>query len=153
MNAVSEIVAELRARGVRIECRKHGGIRLAPASSIDSSLLDRIHAHKSALLAHLHGQQEDTDIDRLARCDGWERLPPAGTPAYSIVETCQHYGVALRIDDAGDLVVGKAGAKAEAPTQPWRSLVMALEAHVDEVAELIGAGWTLNAAFPDPSAA
>ena len=97
------------------------------------------------------GKQEK-EINRL-ETEALNSLPPAGAPAYSIVETCQHYRVALRIDDAGDLVVGKAGARADAPTQPWRSLELALEAHVDEVAELIEAGWTLNAAFPNPCSA
>lgn len=70
------------------------------------------------------------------------------TPAQSIIETCRAYGVALGIDPAnGDLVVGKAGAKADQPSQPWPSLLRAIEAHLEEVAALVEAGWTLRADF------
>jgi len=57
--------------------------------------------------------------------------------------------VAIRLDSAtGDLVIGKAGATADEPAQPWPSLIMALEAHLEPVATLIRAGWTLNADTP-----
>ncbi|MGO9681346.1 MAG: hypothetical protein ACLPTZ_01820 [Beijerinckiaceae bacterium] len=80
---------------------------------------------------------------------GWKPLPRPGHPAYSILETCQRAGVALRIDpENGDLVVGKAGAKSDEPTQPWVSLVHELEAHVEAVAGLVESGWTLTAEFP-----
>jgi hypothetical protein len=91
-----------------------------------------------------HIEREEAEIDRLASIDGW-RLPPA----HSIVTTCQRYGVALRIDQAtGDLVVGKVGAKADEPTQPWPSLLIAIEAHLEAVASLVEGGWTLRADFP-----
>ena len=47
---------------------------------------------------------------------------PDGHPAFHILETCERYGVALRIDSDGTLVVGKAGAKAEDSTQPCAEL-------------------------------
>jgi hypothetical protein len=61
--------------------------------------------------------------------------------------------VALRIDENGALLVGKAGAKADEPSQPWPSLIMALEAHLDDVTALVKAGWTLKAGFPKETAA
>jgi hypothetical protein len=70
------------------------------------------------------------------------------TPGHSFVATCQRYGVALRIDPDGTLVVGKAGAKADEPTQPWPSLLIAIEAHLDAVASLVEGGWNLRADFP-----
>src|SRR6516165_7076484 len=76
-----------------------------------------------------------------------DSMPPAGAPAYAILETCRHYGVALAIDNDECLVVGKAGAKAVEATQPWPSLVMALEAHCHNVAALVKAGWHLRS-FP-----
>jgi hypothetical protein len=72
----------------------------------------------------------------------------ASNPAYSIIADCRRHGVALRIDRDGALVVGKAGAKAEEPTQPWPGLLVAIEANLETVAELVAAGWTLEAEFP-----
>jgi hypothetical protein len=71
------------------------------------------------------------------------------SPAGSIVNSCETFSVLLRIDPStGDLVVGKTGAKAGEPTQPWRSLVTAIEAHRHAVSELVRTGWTLKAEFP-----
>ncbi len=56
-------------------------------------------------------------------------------------------------DDDGNLVVGKAGAKADEPTQPWVDLARELEAHVEAVARLVESGWTLTAGFPKEAAA
>ena len=78
---------------------------------------------------------------------------PHWTPAYSLVAVCRRYGVALRIDHDGTLVVGKAGAKAEEPTQPWSTLIRAIEAHLDAVAELVASGWSLRAEFPQTEVA
>jgi len=85
------------------------------------------------------------EIDRLARTDGWTPTSPA--PA--IIEVCRQYGVALRIDHDGAPVVGEAGAKADEATQPWASLIMAIEAHLETVARLVASGWRLRATFPD----
>jgi hypothetical protein len=48
--------------------------------------------------------------------------------------------VAIRLDEQGDVVVGKASAKAEEPTQPWPGLLAILEVHLGEVADLLAAG-------------
>jgi hypothetical protein len=45
------------------------------------------------------------------------------------------------------LVVGRAGAKADEPSQPWPSLIRAIEAHLEAVARLVEAGWTVRAEF------
>jgi hypothetical protein len=52
------------------------------------------------------------------------------------------------LDPDGDLVVGKAGAKAEEPTQPWPELLAQIYAELEPVARLVVAGWTLKAGFP-----
>jgi hypothetical protein len=76
-------------------------------------------------------------------------LPPCGHRAWSIIETCRAHGVALRIDpENGDLVVGRPEANADASTQPWPSLLTAIEANLDAVTQLVEFGWTLQAAFP-----
>jgi hypothetical protein len=92
---------------------------------------------------------------------GWETretnavLPAAAdydfddlTTPENILAACRSHGVALRIDDDGDLVVGKAGAKAEEPTQPWPALIAALEIHLEAVARLVESGWHLRAGLP-----
>jgi hypothetical protein len=103
--------------------------------------------------APTHGDTEKAEIGRLANTDSWPPLTAAGHPAYAIVGTCRQYGVALRIDEAtGDLVVGRARAGIEESTQPWASLLMAIEAHLDDVALLVEAGWSLSARFPKQTA-
>ena len=77
-----------------------------------------------------------------------EPLADPGHPAHSIIGTCRRYGVALRIDPDGTLIVGKTGAKADEPTQPWPSLLIAIEAHLEAVSALVEGGWNLRADFP-----
>ncbi len=145
----TEILAELRARGIRIQpAATRGNLWLEPKRAVDPLLLEKVRQHKAELLAHIRSEQKPTETDCLAHGDGPTPLPPTGHPAYSILDTCQRAGVALRIDpENGDLVVGKAGAKADEPTQPWVDLVRELEAHVEAVARLVESGWTLKAEF------
>jgi hypothetical protein len=89
-------------------------------------------------------EHEEREIDRLARADGWI----APSPAHALLETCRRYGVALRIDTDGALIVGKTGARADEPTQPWPSLLIAIETHLEAVAALVEEGWSLRADFP-----
>ena len=147
-------------------CAKRLGITLAaeagcvvarPKGATPPNLAQAIRDNKPqllALLARRHPEpydlreREEDQIERFARADGWESLPEPGAPAYSIVESCREDGVALRIDESGDLVVGKAGAKADEPTQPWPELLARIEAHLEAVAWLVEAGWKLKAGFP-----
>lgn len=94
-------------------------------------------------------EQQEREIERLARSDGW--IPPS--PAQAIVTTCWRHGVALSIAPDGTLVVGKTGAKADEPSQAWPTLIRAIEAHLEAVAELVAAGWNLRADFPERGAA
>lgn len=178
MNAAVEIVTELRALGIRAESRGNGGVRLVPARVIDPRLRERIIAHKKEVIARLRAEQEQAETARIARLDAERReadrlakrgydfdenapshaeylartndpLADLGHPAYSIITTCRRYGVALRIDpETGDLVVGRTGAKADEPSQPWPSLIQAVEGHLEAVARLVEAGWSLRADFP-----
>ena len=93
-------------------------------------------------------EQAERELDRLACADGWI----APSPAHALVETCRRYRVALRIDaTTGDLMVGKVGANEL--TQPWPSLLIAIEAHLEAVAALVASGWSLQAEFPERGAA
>ena len=152
------LLTDLRARGVRIEPRPNGNLYIAPKDRLTPELVQHVREHKAGLLDLLRaGHDEQTD--RIARLNaerreadrrakrGYDFDPDAPShfdfmmasdPAYSIVAVCRRYGVALRIDRDGTLVVGKAGAKAEEPTQPWPALLVALEANLEKVAELVG---------------
>ena len=91
---------------------------MAPKSRLTPDVLNRIRRHKPELLALL------------------ERKRPsfAQVEARRLIRTCKEYGVRLCFEPDGMLVVTSNG-------RAWRSLVDALEANVDAVAELIMASW------------
>jgi hypothetical protein len=68
-------------------------------------------------------------LDRLAAPQSASQLK-----AMELVRTCREFGVGLRLDPDGTLVVVSNG-------KAWRSLVNEIELHIDAVAELIMAGW------------
>jgi hypothetical protein len=71
-----------------------------------------------------------------------ERENPV-SPAESLLETCLRHGIVLTIDPAnGDLLVTGAF------TDPWPTLMLALEAHRSAMAALVHAGRQLRANFP-----
>lgn len=151
------LLSDFRSRGIAL-IPKGEKLTVEPASRLTDSDRAAIRAAKSDLLELLAAadlrEREQDEIERVARADGWRPLPEPRHPAYGILETCQRYGVTLRIDPAtGELVVGKAGAKADEPTQPWGGLVRELEAHVEAVARLVKSGWKLAAKFPKEAAA
>jgi hypothetical protein len=152
MNTSIALVEELTRHGVRLALYD-GHIVAMPKGKTPPDLVEKVRQHKTELLAYLRQQQEDSHADRLARDDGWRALPKLGSPAYSILQKCRDHGVALRIEPDGDLVVGKAGAKAHEPSQPWPELLTEIEAHLEPVARLVEAGWTLKAGFPKQAAA
>jgi|GEM_PF-2769043 len=145
MSAASD--NELRARGVRVEPRPHGGVRLEPAHLIDAELLSRILTHKAEVLAQLRAEQEERRMDRLATMDGWKPLPLAGAPAYSILETFRRHGIALSLAPDGCLRIGRADGSGQEPAL-WPSLIGAIEAHLHAVTALVATGWHLRADFP-----
>jgi hypothetical protein len=122
-----ELIENLGRRGIHL-IADGDGIIVEPSRLLTDTDRAAIRAHKAELLALLGASL---------------------TPVQSIIEICRRHGVALRIDEDGDLVVGKAGAKADKPTQPWRSLLVEIEANLEPVARLVEAGWHLRAAFPD----
>ncbi len=146
------LLAEAARRGIQLYADGYI-IRYRGPKAALAELKTKLAAHKAELLTLLRTVQEQAETHRLARADGWRPPPAPCHPAYNILETCRRYGVALRIDETGELVVGRAGAKADESTQPWASLLMAIEAHVEAVALLIEAGWTVKAGFPNTAAA
>jgi hypothetical protein len=107
-----------------------------------------IRSHKADLLAALKADQERTAtghleyLGRLAQAPGgpMPTLPTmkigAGdvTAGMMLIRICRENSVGLRLDPDGTLVVESHG-------RAWRALVDDLERHVDEVAQLIEAGW------------
>jgi hypothetical protein len=141
------LLAEAARRGIALYPDGHNIRYRGPKTDL-ADLKPKLAAHKGELLTLLRAERDKVEID-LAGGDGRNPLRNPGQPAYSILATCERYGVAMRLDSAtGDLVIGKAGATADEPTQPWPSLIMALEAHLESVAVLVRAGWTLKADMP-----
>jgi hypothetical protein len=159
---MAAFIHELGTRGVRLLPKL---VIDAPKGALRPDEVERIRRQKPkimALLARPQSQptifdlcapeEQEAKIERLTRGDGWKPLPPAAAPAYSIVDRCREHGVALHIDEDGDLVIGKAGAKADEPTQPWPALLAEIEANLEPVARLVEAGWHLRTNFPKLSA-
>ena len=138
------LLAEAARLGIELYPDGHN-IRYRGPKTALANIKPKLVAHKGELLALFRAEGNENETN-LAAGDGVDSLPDPGRPAYSILATCERYGVAMRLDSAtGDLVIGKAGATADEPTQPWPSLIMALETHLDCVAALLRAGWTLSA--------
>jgi hypothetical protein len=139
------LLAESARRGIKLYV-DGPAIRYRGPKSAIADLKPELAAKKSELLTLLRAQREETEISRPACADSWKPPTGAGHPAYSILTTCRRYGVLLRIDpETGDLVVGKTGASADEQTQPWPSLLRAIEAHLDAVAVLVKSGWIVTA--------
>lgn len=165
------LIETLTRRGLCL-WREGDKLIVSPPDLLTDADRDLIRRHKAELMdlladgleaAHALGRAcEAAGTDLAERLDSDARLkiemerdttPLGWTPAHSILDVCRRHGVALRIDEEGDLVVGKSGAKASEPTQPWPSLLAALEAHIEDVVRLIKAGWLLKAGIPHREAA
>jgi hypothetical protein len=167
------VLRELRQRGLNIRA-VGSNLRLTPSNLATPDIIERVRYHKAELLAVLgpeNAVQTGKAIPFLSSSDACNErdrlaghgchytsgeaekaaspyLPAKGHPAYSIIATCQQHGVALRIDEEGCLVVGKAGAESADASQPWPALIHAIEAQLDAVARLVEMGWTLRADIP-----
>ena len=133
----NQILSELWTLGVRLTV-EDGKLIAEPLSRVPPDLRARAGEHKAEIIAALR-DPETADAEDLS------------TPE-NILEVCRRYGVALRIDADGDLVVGKAGAKAHEDSQPWPRLIAALEAHLVAAARLVEAGWQLKAPMEERGA-
>jgi len=160
----AELLAALKRRGLLVNPKDGGKIIVQPADRLTDADRKAIRALKPDLLRLLSDPDESAAIiTRRCEASGADLATPLDdhapgllneserqlTPAESIVATCQRHSVALRIHEAtGDLIVGKAGARTDEPSQPWPSLICAIEAHLESVASLVRSGWTLKAEFP-----
>ena len=112
MNAV-EVLSELRKRGVRVESRPAGKLRLTPARAVDLALLENVREHKAELLLLLRNAAPDAEGPKV---DGSSSRP---TPYH----TAKDSGTRDRLRNAGFW-------------RPWpRGLASVLEAG-DQVTEI-----------------
>jgi len=143
MNAV-EVLGELRRRGVRVELRPTGKMRLAPASAVDLALLENVREHKAELLLLLRDPAPDAEGPKV---DGSSsRPPPRHTAKNSAICTREPEAAQIHPDIAAKLERVEAEALRLGWTRdrlwnadfwrPWpRGLASVLEAG-DQVTEI-----------------
>src|SRR5450755_3942427 len=96
----ASLLDELRDRGIRLEARSNGNLYVAPKGRLTPDVLDRIRRHKPELLELLR-QKPPTRVQ---------------VEAAALIRNCKEYGVGLRVEPDGTLVVSSNG-------RAWRSLV------------------------------
>jgi hypothetical protein len=145
------LLSDLVTRGIEVTLATNDRLVARPKSLLNDRDRANLREAKLSVLEHLHALQEQAEIERLKCFDAG--LPHPLHPAHCIVRICRSYGVALRIDADDALVVGKAGAKVDQATQPWPTLLLAIQTHHEAVARLVEAGWHLRADFSRAAAA
>jgi hypothetical protein len=142
MNARS-ILIEFGRRGIALRAES-GRLIARPLSAVPVELRKAAAEKKAELVALL----ADPDAARIAQLDAERHVQDRLTKTFllnpgpidalsaakSLIRTCREYGVGLRLEPDGTLVVESNG-------RAWRSMVRAIEAHVDAVAQLIEARW------------
>jgi hypothetical protein len=115
-----ELIAALGRRGLKLY-PESGYLIAEPAHLLTDTDRSSIRAAKADLLALFARPPADTEDRVEIRADA--------TPE-SLIDVCRKYGVGLRIDPDGMLVVESYG-------KAWRALVGAIAAHVDEIASIL----------------
>ena len=162
MNSALEVLSEIQRRGVTLLVRD-GKLIARPISAVPPDLAERARQHRAEIIKLLdcppgpetgriagfnadHNSQElplkpryDHDPSAPGNTEYLDPIAPSDRlePARRLIRTCREYGVGLRLEPDGTLVVESNG-------RAWRSLVRAIEAHVDAVAQLIEARWDSN---------
>jgi len=91
----------------------------------------KIEAVEAERVARLdEGYERDRHIGRGYEVDPTTRILE-NSPARALIRLCREFGVELKLEPDGMVLA----------VRPWRSLLTALEAHVDEVALLLAAEW------------
>jgi hypothetical protein len=162
MNTALEVVSEIQRRGVTLLVRD-GKLIARPISAVPPDLAERARQHRAEIIKLLDcppgpetlriaGFNADRNAQELLLKPRYDHDPsePGNTeyldpiapsdrlePARWLIRTCREYGVGLRLEADGTLVVESNG-------RAWRSLVRSIETHVDVVAQLIEARWDSN---------
>jgi hypothetical protein len=98
---------------------------------ISAEVRSKIEAVETERIARLDERYEsDRGIGRGYDVDLTARIPK-NSPARTLIRLCREFGVVLKLHPDGMVLV----------VRPWRSLLTALEAHVDDVAVLLAAEW------------
>lgn len=138
----TQVLAALRARGVRITKGSDGKLGLrGPARGV-MELRDEVRAHKPELLALLCASNQTSAIARgfqLKHSLCLTREPAtqdseSTIAAKMLIRTCREYAVGLYLEPDGTLLVKSNGTA-------WRALVRAIEIHIEEVARLVEQKW------------
>src|SRR6266478_5439070 len=106
----------------------------APAPATQAIVEQQRRDLESQQLAQHYERVAETHIAMPKVGRAYQSIEPDRTSAMSLIKTCKEHGVGLKLDTDGTLIVISNGAA-------WRSLVNAIEAHVDEIVELLMAGW------------
>lgn len=108
MNTTDQLIAEVYRYGAALYV-DGDRLKATPSGRLPAHLQAELRAAAAAVKDRL---LDETDRERLARIGGWTPAPAAR----SIVATCQHHGVALRIDPTtGDLIEGGWNLRADFP--------------------------------------
>lgn len=100
MNAV-EVLSELRKRGVRVEPRPAGKLRLTPARAVNLALLENVREHKAELLLLLGDPAPGAERPKI---DGSSsRLTPCHTAKDSAIYAREPEAAQIHPDIAAEL--------------------------------------------------
>ena len=127
----TERIAALDRVRCEIDRAAHRGYDFDPTAPSHAEFMERQRDLERQQVAQHHERVAETHLrlDRLA-------VPQSASDlrAKELIKLCREYGVGLKLDPDGTLVVVSNG-------KAWRSLVNEIELHIDAVAELIMAGW------------
>jgi hypothetical protein len=119
--SAKQLIAGLQTRDVHLLAKADRLVLDAPRGVLTPQEVERIRAAKGDLMAFLARPP----------ADAWDRVEiPADATPKSLIDVCRRYGVGLRIDPDGTVVVESYG-------KAWRALVRAIAAQVDEIASIL----------------
>jgi prophage tail gpP-like protein len=105
----AEILAALAAQNVQVTVAGDK-LKLRAPDRIAPELVAQVRHHKQKIIAVLAPPAPAPLTDTPEREAIESPTLAVGHPAYSIITTCQRFGVALTIDSDGNLIIGRAGA-------------------------------------------
>lgn len=162
---IDELLTEAREQGVELWVEENQ-VRYRARDPLPAQLRAQLTAHKAELLPvlldkydraraiarHCDATRTDLATHIAEHADLLKEPTVQSSPAESLVGTCQRFGVLLRIDPDGTLVVNCEKAVG-LTSSDWNALRRSLEAHTEAVAALVRSGWALHANFPEQVAA
>jgi hypothetical protein len=161
MYDAQSLLSSLGQRGIQLEADE-GSLIAQPASKLTDQDRELIRQLKPALLNYLRAvalareaEAAGRDlVDDLREHPDLRDAPEDGrlSAAESLITTCARYGISLKLDADGGLIIGRSDLNGAEPAL-WESLIMAIEVHLPAVERLVAAGWHLSAKPKIPNAA